>query len=34
VRNALVPEAFGGNMDSPEARAGATIYFPVHRLAK
>jgi acetamidase/formamidase len=30
VRNVLVPEAFGGNMDSPEARAGATIYLGVN----
>jgi acetamidase/formamidase len=29
-RNALVPEAFGGNMDTPEARAGATIYLGVN----
>ena len=26
ARNVLVPEAFGGNMDTPEARAGTTIY--------
>ena len=30
VRNALVPEAFGGNMDTPEAKAGATIYLGVN----
>jgi acetamidase/formamidase len=24
ARNVLVPEAFGGNMDSPEAKAGST----------
>ena len=30
VRNVLVPEAFGGNMDTPEARAGATIYLGVN----
>jgi acetamidase/formamidase len=30
VRNALVPEAFGGNMDTPEARAGTTIYLGVN----
>ncbi|GEM_PF-216781 len=30
VRNVLVPEAFGGNMDSPEARAGTTIYLGVN----
>ena len=26
ARNVLVPEAFGGNMDSPEAKAGFTVY--------
>jgi len=26
----LVPEAFGGNMDTPEARAGTTIYLGVN----
>jgi acetamidase/formamidase len=30
VRTAIVPEAFGGNMDTPEARAGATLYFGVN----
>lgn len=30
VRSALVPDAFGGNMDSPEIRAGATIYLRVN----
>jgi acetamidase/formamidase len=30
VRSALVPEAFGGNMDTPEARAGTTLYFGVN----
>jgi acetamidase/formamidase len=30
VRNVLVPEAFGGNMDSPEARAGTTIFLGVN----
>jgi acetamidase/formamidase len=30
VRNVLVPEAFGGNMDTPQARAGATIYLGVN----
>lgn len=30
VRSALVPEAFGGNMDTPEARAGSTIYLGVN----
>ena len=30
VRNVLVPEAFGGNMDTPEAKAGNTIYLGVN----
>jgi acetamidase/formamidase len=30
ARNVLVPETFGGNMDTPEARAGATIYLGVN----
>ena len=30
VRNVLVPEAFGGNMDTREARAGTTIYLGVN----
>ena len=30
VRTSLVPEAFGGNMDSPEVRAGATIFLGVN----
>jgi acetamidase/formamidase len=30
VRNVLVPDAFGGNMDSPEVRAGATVYLGVN----
>jgi acetamidase/formamidase len=30
VRNVLVPEAFGGNMDTPEACAGATLYLGVN----
>jgi acetamidase/formamidase len=30
VRNVLVPEAFGGNMDTPEMRAGATVYLGVN----
>ncbi len=30
VRTSLVPERFGGNMDSPEARAGTTIYLGVN----
>jgi acetamidase/formamidase len=29
-RNVLVPEAFGGNMDTPEAKAGTTIYLGVN----
>jgi acetamidase/formamidase len=29
-RNVLVPEAFGGNMDTPEACAGTTIYLGVN----
>jgi acetamidase/formamidase len=29
-RNVLVPEAFGGNMDTPEARAGTTLFFGVN----
>jgi acetamidase/formamidase len=29
-RNVLVPEAFGGNMDTPEARAGTTLYLGVN----
>jgi amidase len=29
-RSSVVPEAFGGNMDSPEASAGNTVYFPVN----
>ena len=28
--NVLVPEAFGGNMDTREARAGTTIYLGVN----
>jgi acetamidase/formamidase len=32
ARNVLVPEAFGGNMDTPEARAGTTIYLGVNVL--
>lgn len=30
VRSALVPDAFGGNMDTPELRAGVTCYFGVN----
>jgi acetamidase/formamidase len=30
VRSSLVPERFGGNMDSPEMRAGATCYLGVN----
>ncbi|GAC1577222.1 MAG: acetamidase/formamidase family protein [Candidatus Elarobacter sp.] len=30
VRSALVPDAFGGNMDSPEVKAGTTIYLGVN----
>ena len=30
ARNVLVPEAFGGNMDTPEARTGTTIYLGVN----
>ncbi len=30
ARSSIVPEAFGGNMDSPEASAGNTVYFPVN----
>ncbi|MEM7346876.1 MAG: acetamidase/formamidase family protein [Chloroflexota bacterium] len=30
VRSALVPDAFGGNMDSSEVRAGVTIYLGVN----
>jgi acetamidase/formamidase len=30
VRGALVPEAFGGNMDSPEACKGTTVYLGVN----
>jgi hypothetical protein len=30
VRNVLVPEAFGGNMDSPEVTAGTTVYLGVN----
>jgi acetamidase/formamidase len=30
ARSALVPDAFGGNMDTPEMRAGATCYLGVN----
>ena len=30
VRSSIVPAEFGGNMDSPEASVGNTIYFPVN----
>lgn len=30
VRSSLVPERFGGNMDTPEMRAGATVYLGVN----
>ena len=30
VRSSLVPERFGGNMDSPEVRKGATVYLGVN----
>jgi acetamidase/formamidase len=30
VRTSLVPERFGGNMDSPEMRAGTTCFLPVN----
>src|SRR5216683_1612033 len=30
ARSSVVPEAFGGNMDSPEASAGNTLYLPVN----
>lgn len=30
VRSSLVPERFGGNMDSPEVKAGATVYLGVN----
>jgi acetamidase/formamidase len=30
ARNVLVPDAFGGNMDSPEVRAGTTVYLGVN----
>ena len=30
ARSSLVPAEFGGNMDSPEARVGNTLYLPVN----
>jgi len=30
ARSTIVPEFFGGNMDTPEVRAGTTIYLPVN----
>jgi acetamidase/formamidase len=30
ARSALVPDAYGGNMDTPEMRAGVTAYFGVN----
>jgi amidase len=30
ARSSIVPAEFGGNMDSPEASAGNTAYFPVN----
>ncbi|MCF7553414.1 acetamidase/formamidase family protein [Pseudonocardia sp. WMMC193] len=30
VRSSLVPDTFGGNMDTPEMRAGVTCYLPVN----
>ncbi|MCR4395350.1 MAG: acetamidase/formamidase family protein [Candidatus Saccharicenans sp.] len=30
ARTTVVPEAFGGNLDSPEVRPGHTIYLPVN----
>src|ERR1700758_2421301 len=30
ARSSVVPAEFGGNMDSPEASAGNTVYFPVN----
>jgi amidase len=30
ARSSVVPEAFGGNLDSPEASVGNTAYFPVN----
>lgn len=30
ARSTIVPEAFGGNMDAPDVRAGTTVYLPVN----
>jgi len=30
ARSTIVPEFFGGNMDTPEVRAGSTVYLPVN----
>ena len=30
ARSSVVPAEFGGNMDSPEASVGNTVYFPVN----
>jgi acetamidase/formamidase len=30
ARATIVPEFFGGNMDTPEVRAGSTVYLPVN----
>jgi len=30
ARSSIVPAEFGGNLDSPEASAGNTVYFPVN----
>jgi acetamidase/formamidase len=30
ARSSIVPAEFGGNMDSPEASMGNTVYFPVN----
>ncbi|MCZ6777670.1 MAG: acetamidase/formamidase family protein [Acidobacteria bacterium] len=30
ARSTIVPEFFGGNMDTPEVRVGSTVYFPVN----
>lgn len=30
ARSSIVPSEFGGNMDSPEASVGNTVYFPVN----
>jgi amidase len=30
ARSTIVPEFFGGNMDTPEVRVGSTVFFPVN----